>query len=192
MDSDVSLVVNLEVTVPRIVLPSGLNRHEPMQALATKQESESNESEEVEQVRLIGLQGDPSLHQSGEQQGGIGDVWTRMVHTIRFRVFRLTLPMYTEDQPFLFQVLRRWDKYMGKRRRKRNQANVRAHAEQLYATDAMAFSVKFRSSSEIVETSVAASTAISTPTLIPGLNRVVIYLNNEGTPAGYSIDGTES
>ena len=81
---------------------------------------------------------------------------------------------------------------MGKRRRKRNQANVRAHAEQLYATDAMAFSVKFRSSSEIVETSVAASTAISTPTLIPGLNRVVIYLNNEGTPAGYSIDGTES
>jgi hypothetical protein len=52
----------------------------------------------------------------------------------------------------------------------------------------MAFSVEFRSSSEIVETTVA----LSTPTLIPGMNRVVIYLDYEGTPAGYSIDGAES
>jgi len=52
----------------------------------------------------------------------------------------------------------------------------------------MAFSIEFRSSSEIVETTVA----VSTPALIPGLNRVVFYLDNEGTPAGYSIDGAES
>src|SRR5436309_13976402 len=107
MDGDASLLVNLEVTVPRIVLPTGLNRNGSMQAPATKQYSESNESEEVEQVRLVpvALQQDPSLHSSHEQQGGISDVWTRMAHAIRFRVFHMTVPVHA--QPLLFQVLRR-------------------------------------------------------------------------------------
>ena len=162
-----------------------------MQAPATKQYSESNESEEVEQVRLVpvALQQDPSLHSSHEQQGGISDVWTRMAHAIRFRVFHMNVPEHA--QPLLFQVLRRCNKYTGKRRPKRNnlkEGNV--HSEHLYVTNAMAFSVEFRSSSEIVETSL--STPTSTPTLIPGLNRVVIYLDNEGTPVGSSIDGAES
>jgi hypothetical protein len=92
-------------------------------------------------------------------------------------------------QPFLLQVLRRYNEYIGKKRRKRNLIKEdNAHASQLYVTGAMAFSIEFRSSSEIVETTVAASN----PALIPGLNRVVIYLDNEGTPAGYSIDGAES
>jgi len=189
MDGDTSLVVNLEVTVPRIVLPACLNRHASMQAQATSQYSESNESEDVEQVRLvlIGLQQDPALHLSDEQPGGRGDVWTRMAHSIRFRVFHVTVPVHA--QPFLFQVLRRCNKYFDKRRPKGNNLKEdNVHVEQLYVTNAMAFSVEFRSSSEIVETNLA----ISTPTLIPGLNRVVIYLDNEGTPAGYSIDGAES
>jgi len=185
MDSDAPPVVNLEVTVP--VLPTGLHRHGPMQAPATRQYSESIESEEVEQVRLvpIGLQRDPSLHQPREQ--AISDVPARMIHSIRFRVFHLTVPAH--GQPFLLQVLRRYNEYIGKKRRKRNQAKEdNAHSRQLYVSDAMAFSVEFRSSSEIVETTVA----LSTPTLIPGMNRVVIYLDNEGIPSGYSIDGAES
>ena len=185
MDSDAPPVVNLEVTVP--VLPTGLHRHGPMQAPATSQYSESIESEEVEQVRLvpIGLQRDPSLHQPREQ--AISDVPARMIHSIRFRVFHLTVPAH--GQPFLLQVLRRYNEYIGKKRRKRNLAKEdNAHSRQLYVSDAMTYSVEFRSSSEIVETTVA----LSTPTLIPGMNRVVIYLDNEGTPSGYSIDGAES
>jgi len=185
MDSDAPPVVNLEVTVP--VLPTGLHRHGPMQVSATSQYSESIESEEVEQVRLvpIGLQKDPSLHQPRERT--IDDVPARMIHSILFRVFHLTVPAL--GQPFLLQVLRRYNEYIGKKRRKRNLIKEdNAHARQLYVTGAMAFSIEFRSSSEIVETTVA----VSTPALIPGLNHVVIYLDNEGTPAGYSIDGAES
>src|SRR6266700_6856855 len=90
MDSDASPVVNLEVTVP--VLPTSLHRHGPMQGSATSQYSESIESEEVEQVRLvpIGLQKDPSLHQPREQD--IRYVPARMIHALRFRVFHLTVP----------------------------------------------------------------------------------------------------
>jgi hypothetical protein len=189
VDSDASPVVNLEVTVP--VLPAGLHRHGLIQAPATSRYSESNEGEEVEQVRLvaIGLQKDPSLHQPREQ--AIGDVPVRMIHSIRFRVFHLTVPAH--GQPFLLQVLRRYNEYIGKKPRKRNQAKEdNAHARQLYVSDAMAFSVEFRSSSGIGETTVALSTPTSTPTLIPGMNRVVIYLDNEGTPSSYSIDGAES
>src|SRR5207302_1297264 len=115
MDSDVSPVVNLEVTVP--VLPTGLHRHGPMQVSATSQYSESIESEEVEQVRLvpIGLRKDLSLHQPREQ--AIDDVPERMIHSIRFRVFHLTVP--APGQPFLLQVLRRYNEYIGKKRRKR-------------------------------------------------------------------------
>ncbi len=185
MDSDASPVVNLEVTVP--VLPTGLHRHGPMQGSATSQYSESIESEEVEQVRLvpIGLQKGPSLHQPREQ--AISDVPARMIHSLRFRVFHLTVPAL--GQPFLLQVLRRYNEYIGKKRRKRNLVKEdNAHARHLYVTGAMAFSIEFRSSGEIVETTVA----VSNPALIPGLNRVVIYLDNEGTPAGYSIDGAES
>lgn len=189
MDSDPSPVVNLEVTVP--VLPTGLHRHEPIQAPATGQDSESNQSEEAEQVRLIGLQQNSSLHQPREQRTAIGDVPARMIHSIRFRVFHLTAP--AQGQPFLLQVLRRYNEYTGKKRRKRNQVKEHsAHARPLYMTDSLAFSVEFRPSSEIIETTVAASTPTSTPTLTPGVNRVVIYLDNEGTPAGYSIDGAES
>ena len=185
VDSDPTPVVNLEVTVP--VLPTGLHRHEPIQAPVISQYSESNEGEEVEQVRLvpIGLQKDPSLHQPREQ--ALDDVPARMLHSIRYRVFHLTVPAH--GQPFLLQVLRRYNEYVGKKRRKQNLVKEdNAHARQLYVTGAMAFSIEFRPSSEIVETAVA----VSTPALIPGLNRVVIYLDNEGTPAGYSIDGAES
>lgn len=189
MDSDPSPVVNLEVTVP--VLPTGLHRHEPMQAPATGQDGESNESEEAEQVRLIGLQKNSSHHQPREQRTATSAAPLRMIHSIRFRVFHLTAP--AQDQPFLLQVFRRYIEYTGKKRRKRNQGKENnALARSFYMTDAQAFSVEFRPSSEIVETTVAASIPTSTPTLTPGMNRVVIYLDKEGTPASYSIDGAES
>src|SRR6266699_432509 len=140
MDSDASPVVNLEVTVP--VLPAGLHRHGPMQVSSTSQYSESIESDEVEQVRLvpIGLQKKgPSLHQPREQ--AIDDVPERMIHSIRFRVFHLTVP--APGQPFLLQVLRRYNEYIGKKRRKRNLVKEdNAHARHLYVTGAMAFSIE--------------------------------------------------
>src|ERR671923_234044 len=106
MDSDARPVVNLEISVP--ILPDGSHRHEPMQAPPTGQYTESNKNEEVPQVRLVpfGPQRDPSLHQPREQRNAIGDVPTRMIHSIRFHMFDLTVPAH--DRPFLLQVLHRY------------------------------------------------------------------------------------
>jgi hypothetical protein len=189
MDSDAPPAVNLEVTVLH-TLPAGLHRHEAMQAAATGQYSENNESEEMQQVQLvpIGLQQDPSPR---EHRSALADIPTRMIHSIRFRILHLTLP--APDRPFLLQILRRYNKYIGKKRRKRNLARGdNAGTGSLYVTSAMAFSVEFRSSCETVETNLGAPAPTSSSTLIPGMNRVVIFLDNEGTPAGYSIDGAES
>jgi hypothetical protein len=188
LDRDAPQVVNLEITVP--IFPANLHRHEPAQAPATGQYSESNESEDVQQVQLVplGLQQDPSLHQRREHQSTPADASVRMIHSILFRIFHLTLP--APGQPFLLQVLRTHNAYIGKKRRKRTQ--TKAHTGTFYVTDAMAFSVEFRPSGETAETTVTASTPTSTPGILPGMNRVIIYLDNEGTPTGYSIDGAES
>src|SRR5437764_14002956 len=101
-----------------------------MQESATSQYSESIESEEVEQVRLvpIGLQKDPSLHQPRER--AIDDVPARMIHSILFRVFHLTVPAL--GQPFLLQVLLRYNEFIGKKPRNRNVIKeVKAQTRQL-------------------------------------------------------------
>src|SRR2546429_9518649 len=92
MDSDAPPVVNLEVTVP--VLPTGLHRLGPMQAPATSQYSESIESEEVEQVRLVPnwLPKDPTLSQAREE--ALNDVPARIVQSKNFHVFPLSVPAH--------------------------------------------------------------------------------------------------
>lgn len=190
MDSDAPPAVNLEVTVLHN-LPAGLHQHEAMQAPATGQYSESNESEEVQQVQLVpvGFQLDSSLLR--EHRSALADIPARIIYSIRFRILHLALP--APDRPFLLQILRRYNKYIGKKRRKRNVARGDNGATgSLYVTNAMAFSVEFCSPGEIVETNLGAPAPTSTSTLIPGMNRVVIFLDNEGTPAGYTIDGAES
>lgn len=198
MDSDAPPVVNLEVTVPRIVLTAKSSRSGQMEALATKQQSASSEEEVVEEVRLLPLesQQNTSLHQHREQQRlGMGDVSRHTIRSIRFRVFRF--PVLAGAQPFLLQVLRKYNRYIGKRRWKWiNTKENNGGTVQLIVTDAAAFSVEFRQFPESAGVNTAASSSVPGPTtpssIFPTLNQVVIYLDNEGTPANYSIDGAES
>ena len=76
-DSNTPPVINLEVTVPRIVFSKGKDYSGPMAALTTRQQSES---EEEEQVRLLAI----GIKQGREQQPGITEVSTRMIHNMRF------------------------------------------------------------------------------------------------------------
>ena len=200
MDSDTPPVVNLEVTVPRILLSTTRTHPGQMESLATKRQGEGSEDEDVEQVRLlpVGLQQNTLPYYHKEQHPG--DVPMRMIHAIRFRLFRITLP--AQGQPFLLQVLRRdgrYSRYDGEKQQDpKNEKVNKAYTEQPHLTGVATFSVKFRHLDKSVETATAATTPTSSPdstsasTLIPGLNEVIIYLDDEGTPGNYSIDGAES
>jgi hypothetical protein len=202
MGSDTPLVVHLEVTVPRIVLSALRGR--PMQKESGKAEQDigswQSVEEDMEQVRLLlpGQRQDvPHQQQHREPQQGItGIASSRMIHTMRFRTFRVGLPA-RQNQAFLLQIFRRCDwpnrlsRLTGAKRRKRNNAGASGDNGQLCVTDELAFSLeRRRTEQESAETSSPASSASLMP--IPGMNRVVIFLDNEGTPCSYSIDGAES
>ena len=197
MGSDAPLVVKLEVTVPRIVLSALQNR--PVQTEQGVGEHnvkswQSSEIEEMEQVRLLLSEQSQDLshqHQLRELQKGIaGEASSRMIQTMRFRVFRVEIPVI-QGQAFLLQIIRWCGKFTGIERRERNTAN--GGNGQQYVTDELAFSLECRRTGEAstgTAPAVSVSTALSA--LIPGLNRVAIFLDNEGTPCSYSIDGAES
>jgi len=199
MGSDTPLVVKLEVTVPRIVLSALQNRSMQTKPGAGEHtvnswQSAGAEIEEMEQVRLLlpeqlgNISHQPQRRQL--QQAITGEASSRMIQTMRFRVFRVELPVL-QDQAFLLQIIRWCGKITGTERRKRN--NAGGDNEQQYLTDELAFSLECRRTDEAsTETTptVSSSTALSAP--MPGLNRVVIFLDNEGTPCSYSIDDAES
>jgi hypothetical protein len=202
MGSDTPMVVHLEVTVPPIML-SAL-RGCPVRKESGKAEQDigswQSVEEDMEQVRLVlaGQHQEVSHQQQHRepQQGITGIASSRMIHTMRFRMFRVGLPA-RQNQAFLLQIFRRYDwpnrlsRLTGAKRRKRNTANAGGANGQLCLTDELAFSLeRCRTEQESAE----ALSPASSPSLIPipGLNRVVIFLDNEGTPCGYSIDGAES
>lgn len=191
MDSDTPLVVNLEVSVPRIIMPTGWKRsRQGEDLLATGQHSESSNDEEVEQVRLsaAGLQQTPSPVQQREQRLiSAREVSTRMTHALRFRLFQMTITVPVRGRTFLLQVLRKCSTYIDGERRKRTNTNKDdEHSGQFSITDTSAFSVAFRPLDETAALPSAASPPIA------GLNQVIIYLDDEGIPVSYSIDGAES
>jgi hypothetical protein len=187
MGSDAA--VNLEVTVPSIVLSTKRKRPEQREAsLPARQQSANSEDEAREQVRLlpVDFQQDTSSRQWREQHSNTAEVSTRMTHALRFRLFRITIPAPAQGRSFLLQVLRRYKKHIGKKLGKSNKVNEDSgFPEQFSVTDSLSFSIAFRHLNGTTETT-------PTPTLTPGLHQVVIYLDNEGTPVSYSIDGAES
>jgi len=185
MDSDTPLIVNLEVTVPRIVLAASRHRSGQREATPEAQQSSSSESNEAVQLGILPmkLQQEALPRRPQEQLPAISsEASERMSHAVRFRMFRGIVP--AEGRPLLFQVWR-WHKgYIGGRRRKRKAAEVdNGH---LYVSDTSVFSVEFRHRGE------EASFTSTSTTIMPGVNRVVIYVDDEGTPGSYSIDGAES
>ena len=182
MDSERAQVVNLEVSVPRIILSTGRGRQAQMKELEKAgQAGDGGQDGGLEEVRLLPLAFQEDTQRRGEQQGLRGEASTRMAHTLHFTLFRMSIAVPMQGQSFLFQVLRKYNEYAGKKRGKWNNAQEDGEqAQQAYVTDASSFSVAFRQLEG------------TTSTLTPGLNQIVIFLDNEGIPVSYSIDGAES
>jgi hypothetical protein len=164
VNRDRQLIVNLEVIVPRLVLP--------IPSLDV-----SKTSDEVEQVRLSSVDVQPTLAQHSEQPGAVGEATTSATYATQQRPFRLfsIKGVQTHGQVLLLLLLRRWQ------RRDRRQHGAGTQLELI--TDELTFTVEARQSKTPSER--------TRRTLLPGLNQVVIFLDEEGTPNSYSIDEAE-
>jgi len=186
MSSVTPLVVNLEVTVPRIILAKGTPHPAWSGTAKGEQSSEHSQREDVgEQVRIVPLDQPVPQHSALRQEGTSAE--PRMVHTMPFRLFRLKVP--NQVQSFLIQVFRR-RRFISEVGPKTPRSDI----ESLYLSDVMAISIEIRHSAEPGSESGKAKPTITTPALpiIAGKNRVILHLNSEGTPESYSIDGVES
>lgn len=155
MNGEAPLGVNLEITVPRIVLS------------VTKQQDS-----EAEQVRL-------SLAGFVQPQIIVSAGTERIAHAIKFSLFRLKL--LEMGKPLLLQILRR-------RNEESSPGKQRVANEGFFVADTSAFKLEFRRHGEGTDP----MGNIHQEPLQAGLNRVVIYLDNEDMPISYSIDGAES
>jgi hypothetical protein len=185
MSSDTPLVVNLEVTVPRIILAKDPSRPGWRGTTTSEQSSEHSQSEDVgEQVRIVPLD-QPAARLSALQLEGTS-AESRMIHTISFRLFRLKVP--NQAQAFLLQVFRRRGRFISEKRPKPPGSGI----ESFYLSDEMALSIEIQHTGEPDKTPTEPTITTPAPPIIAGKNRVILYLNSEGTPASYSIDGVES
>ncbi|GAC1379613.1 MAG: hypothetical protein NVS4B7_20070 [Ktedonobacteraceae bacterium] len=171
MKSKTPFSVNLEVTVPRIAFAASKSPGEQRETRPV-----GSTSEDEEQVRLSSI---------GEQQQIISsETSAHIIHAIRFHMFRLQFTLV--GRPLLLQVLRRWKKPTKEDQRKEN-TSIEDY-ERLYTTAASAFTVEFRSQSDTDE---KMPSGRGGQALWPGLNHIIIYLDTEGTPSNYSIDGAQ-
>ncbi|MGI9060428.1 MAG: hypothetical protein ACR2H5_17830 [Ktedonobacteraceae bacterium] len=184
MGSDAPLVVRLEVTVPRIVLPQ---LHAPQdrqthagqldRAGARQEHVRGKDEEEGEQIRLLTQE----LTQFREQHPVI-EATSRLIHTLRFRLLQATMPV--QGRVFGLQILR-WRNWFSQ---DETRTASRDSNDSLFVSDELTFSLEFLRPRE---PSPAVSSASVTP-FTPGLNQIVIFLDHDGIPVSYSIDGAES
>jgi hypothetical protein len=162
-------VIKLEVTVPHIAL--SLNRHQ------VEDRAEADQQLPSEQLRLL-----PLGRQTGTISGQYGEFTPAPSHDQmeRFRLFRLN-NIIAQGGGFLLQILRMYPT-------SRQQGNMREQVGHLRLSDNLAFTIEFRR----IEDSPGADQAHNSGGLVPGLNSIVIYLDTEGKPGSYSIDGVKS
>jgi hypothetical protein len=176
MNGEAPLVVNLEITVPRIVL-SATEQQDNSAETASGGQSETGK--EAEQVRLspAGFAQPQIIVSAGTE---------RIVHSIKFSLFRLKL--LEVSKPLILQILRRSDE-----ERSPGKQRVLGNNEGFSVADTSAFKLEFRRHSDVADsmTAGAAGNTHEEP-LQAGLNQVVIYLDNEDMPVSYRIDGAES
>jgi hypothetical protein len=163
LSKNVQPVIKLEVTVPHIALP--LSRHQ------VEDQAEADQQLPSEQLRLLALG-----RQTGTTSGQYDDFTPVPSHDQngRFRLFRLN-NIVAQGGGFLLQILRMYPS-------SRQQGNRREQIGQLRLSDNLAFTIEFR----------RADQAHNSRGLVPGLNSIVIYLDAEGKPGSYSIDGIKS
>jgi hypothetical protein len=175
-------VINIEVIVPHIVLPTvsekpalGNNTVQQQQTPPALPEDGSQSSEKVEEyVRLVphDPQISPQPHQPGDQQDLQSATSRHSTHKGAFGLFHIkNVPL--QGQKLLLQVLRQW----------KNQRHTREDQDVTRVTDDLVLMVE----SHQLNTGDPPGVV-----LIPGVNRVTITFDKEGTLSGYSIDGTES
>jgi len=182
MSSDTPLVVRLEVTVPRIDLPE---LQTPQAAKTYMGQGarptaglghSSKQGNEVEgQIRLLFQE----TSQFREHHSTI-DATSRMVHTLPFRLFQMTVPMPGRVSVYALHILR-WRHWFSSSRK--HNPTVSGHGnEQMHITDELLFSLEFQQP----------DTPSTGASLTPGMNQVVILLDSDGVPVSYCIDGAES
>lgn len=183
MGGDAPLVVRLEVTVPRIVLPQLHALHErrthagPLDRAGAGQEHVRGKDEEGEQIRLLAQE----LTQFREQHPVI-EATSRLIHTLRFRLLQATMPV--QGRVFGLQILR-WRNWFS---HDETRTASRGSDDSLFVADELTFSLEFLRPQE-------PSPAVSSIPVSPftaGLNQIVIFLDHDGIPVSYSIDGAES
>jgi hypothetical protein len=185
VSSDTQPAINLEVTVPRILLPPLYERPTRSEGSAGEEEEQPNQQAEPveekaddldrEQVRLSSINVGPASRQTQVVQ--VGELSTYTTRQGPFHLFRID-HILAHGQAQLLQVLRRGK---GRERPQRNSRD----AAPLRVTDELAFILKFRHNTA-EDAAEAAREA-----LLPGWNQVVIVLDEENAPITYSIDGSE-
>ena len=173
-------VINVEVIVPHIILPtiskkSAPGKHTEERTPPTLPEDGSQSSEKVEEyVRLVSHdpQITPQPHQRYDQQSLQSATSRHRTQKDVFGLFHIkNVPV--QGQKLLLQVLRQW----------KNQRHTREDQDVTRVTDDLVL---------MVESHQLNTGDPSGVVLIPGVNRVTITFDKEGTLSGYSIDGTES
>lgn len=168
MGEKVQPVVHLEITVPHIVLPSGNSQQQE-----TGNASLNRQNDEQEQVRILTPML-PSRQSASTQTAMIGESTIYTSAAGPFRLFRVK-DVPVQGQALLLQVLRR----------------VTGISGPFSLTTEQAFSIEFRQ--HVHQDQAIEQAAVSSPSpLAPGLNRIVIFLDEEGAPDSFRVDSAES
>ena len=175
MSKYVEPVIQLRITVPHIAFPSDSQHRQHAEGVTAEDQQHS-----TEQVRIL----------APEVQGEALPVVPRFIEgnslqARHFRIFRIK-GIVAQGRTLLLQVLRKYPVA-----KQQEQAGGSKQFEQLRVSDALAFTIEFRHSDETSEVS-QAEQANAPAALTPGLNSVVIFLADDGTPINYSIDGAKS
>ncbi len=168
-------VINLHITVPQIALPLSKRRRQ----LAGDQQHSP------EQVRIVPLGSDQQHERTGSDM-------PLAVQKERFHLFQIK-DIPAQGRTLLLQILRRYP--VGNQQA---QGERSEQSEQLRLSDELALTIEVRRSSDLFTSSEpseppqAEHTTSISPMLVPGLNTVVIFLDENGIPTNYSIDGAKS
>ncbi len=167
MSKYVEPVIQLQITVPHVAFPSDSQHRQHAEGVAAEDQQRS-----TEQVRILA----PEVQ---------GEALPLIVQAGHFSIFQIK-GIVAQGRALLLQILRKYP--VAKRQ---EQAGRTKQFEQLRVSDELAFTVEFRRSGETSEVS-QAEQANAPAALTPGLNSVVIFLAEDGTPTNYSIDGAKS
>jgi hypothetical protein len=161
VSGDTVYKVNLEITIPFLMLP-------------TSEDAKEELEEELTQVHLLSINSNHTLSSSAQSLLK-ADVTTHPTKQGLFNLFHFK-HVVVQGQLLLLQLLRHMPP------KNLHHSNSKLQLKQLLPVEILPFKVEFRH---------VAGDSIITSSPIAGLNSVVIYLDEEDIPSNYSIDGAE-